>query len=83
MDFGTNPSTSRMDTLTQAVEGKKDYWLMKATVVAASSPNIVGDYAFHKFRVGAETRSVPVTENSLQVLDGRQYQGNDRREPQR
>ena len=69
-------STTKKDTLTQAVEGKKDYWLMKATVRS--------QFAQHRRRLcipclRSELKPVQFrfTVISLQVLVGRQYQGDD------
>ncbi len=51
-----------------------DAWLMKVTVVAASSPNVVGDYAFPGFESDLKLVKLRFREDALQVVDGKQLQ---------
>ncbi len=51
-----------------------DGWLMKVTVVKASSPNVVGDYAFPGFESDTKYVKMRFAEDKLQILDGRQLQ---------
>ncbi|MGC6418961.1 MAG: zinc-dependent metalloprotease [Bradymonadia bacterium] len=64
-------------TLLEQDTAHEDYWLMKSTVIGASSPNIVGDYAFPGFESELKMVRFRFTENNLQVLDGMQYQADD------
>lgn len=52
-------------------------WLFKTTVVKASSPNFLGDYAFPGFQSEAQYVRFRFAENELQVLDGRSLQSDD------
>lgn len=61
------------------VESGDDGWLMKFTVVKASSPNPAGDYVYPGMESYQGTQYVKLrfNENSLQVIDGRRFM-NDR-----
>jgi uncharacterized protein DUF4953 len=52
-------------------------WLFKTTVVKASSPNFLGDYAFPGFQSEAQYVRFRFGEDKLQVLDGRSLQSDD------
>src|SRR5690349_8022743 len=57
------------------IEGSTDLgWLMKVTVVSASSPNPLGDYAFPGVESGLSYVKFRFREDKLQVLDGRKLQ---------
>ncbi|MBK8012173.1 MAG: zinc-dependent metalloprotease [Deltaproteobacteria bacterium] len=56
-------------------------WLMKVTTVKASSPNIVGDYAFPGFESDARYVQMRFQENALQILDGRKLQDDNAEDP--
>ncbi len=60
--------------LLQTPEVHEDYWLHKITVVKASSPNVVGNYAFPGFESALSMVQFRFKENALQVLDARQLQ---------
>jgi hypothetical protein len=56
-------------------------WLMKVTVVGASSPNPLGDYAFPGVESGLNYVKFRFREETLQVLDGRKLQTDDAMNP--
>lgn len=58
-----------------------DGWLMKVTVVKASSPNVVGDYAFPGFESDTKYVKMRFAEEKLQLVDGRQLQIDDPNNP--
>ena len=62
------------NTIMSTPDGRESNWLFKATVVGASSPNVVGDYAFPGFESELKLVNFRFTEDKLQVLDGRRYQ---------
>ena len=68
-------------TLMATPEGRETNWLMKATVVGASSPNVVGDYAFPGFESELKLVNFRFTEDKLQVLDGKRYQADQLENP--
>jgi hypothetical protein len=68
-------------TLTTQPEDREDNWLMKVTVVGASSPNIVGDYAFPGLESELKLVKFRFHENKLQVLDGVRFQEDDLANP--
>jgi hypothetical protein len=60
----------------------KDFgWLMKMTTVKASSPNVVGDYAFPGFESDAKYIRFQFKEDKLQVVDGWKLQKDDAEDP--
>lgn len=63
--------------LVQSAPEREEPWLFKTTVVEASSPNVVGDWAFPGFQSGVHQVNFAFMENRLQVLDARQLQRND------
>lgn len=63
----TNPD----DQFTQAGD---DQWLYRVTVVGASSPNVVGDYAFPGFESDPMLVQFRFRSDALQVVDGRRLQ---------
>lgn len=70
---GNNP---KMD------DGQEDYgWLMKVTTVKASSPNVVGDYAFPGFESDTKYVRFQFKEDKLQVVDGQYLQKDDADDP--
>ena len=54
---------------------------MKVTTVAASSPNVVGDYVFPGFESDAKYVRFQFKEDKLQVLDARRLQKDDADDP--
>src|SRR5688572_4118042 len=54
-----------------------DGWLFKVSVVSASSPNVVGDYAFPGFESDTKYVKFRFREDALQMLDGRKLQSDD------
>jgi hypothetical protein len=62
-----------------AVTGQS--WLMKVTVVKASSPNVLGDYVFPGLESETQLVNVRFTEDHLQLLDGRRLQYDDPANP--
>ena len=52
-------------------------WLSKVTIVKASSPNVVGDYAFPGFESDLKYVKFRFRENMLQMIDGRKLQHDD------
>ncbi|HEY3447780.1 MAG TPA: zinc-dependent metalloprotease [Myxococcales bacterium] len=50
-----------------------DGWLMKVTVVKASSPNPAGDYAFTGMESDTKYVKLRFNEEALQVIDGRTF----------
>lgn len=67
--------------LTEPAEGRDDAWLYKVTVVEASSPNVLGDYAFPGVESDLYAVNFRFTEDKLQVLDGRRLQPDDPEDP--
>ncbi len=62
--------------------GSSDYgWLFKSTVVKASSPNVVGDYAFPGFESDTKYVRFRFKEGALQVVDGQKLQKDDEENP--
>jgi hypothetical protein len=63
-------------------EESKDYgWLFKSTVVKASSPNVVGDYAFPGFESDTKYVRFQFKEDKLQVMDAWKLQHDDADDP--
>lgn len=59
-------------------EDVHDYgWLFRSIIVSASSPNVVGDYAFPGFESDLKYVKFRFNENALQVVDGRKLQQDD------
>lgn len=56
-------------------------WLFKATVVKASSPNFLGDYAFPGFESATQYVRFRFAEDALQLVDGRSLQRDDAADP--
>jgi len=56
-------------------------WLYKATVVAASSPNVLGDYAFPGFESGTQYVRFKFREDKLQLVDGQKLQRDNADDP--
>lgn len=64
------------------IEGSTDDgWLFKATVVAASSPNPLGDYAFPGLESELQYVKFRFREDKLQLLDGRKLQRDNPENP--
>jgi hypothetical protein len=63
--------------LIDPVEGHDDGWLFLTSVVQAASPNVLGDYMFTGMQGDLQYVNFRFTENTLQVLDGRQFQRDD------
>ena len=73
-DF-TNPNPKMPD-------GNHDYgWLFKSTVVKASSPNVLGDWAFPGFESDTKYVRFQFKENKLQVIDAWKLQKDDADDP--
>jgi uncharacterized protein DUF4953 len=53
-------------------------WLFRTTVVKASSPNVLGDYAFPGFESDAKYVRFQFREDKLQIVDGWKLQQDDR-----
>ena len=63
-------------------EGTTDTgWLFKSTVVKASSPNVVGDYAFPGFESDTKYVKFRFKDDALQVVDGWKLQKDDADDP--
>lgn len=63
-------------------EGATDNgWLFKSTVVKASSPNVVGDYAFPGFESDTKYVKMRFKDNALQVVDGMKLQNDNADDP--
>ncbi|MCK6549226.1 zinc-dependent metalloprotease [Myxococcota bacterium] len=58
-----------------------DGWLYKVTVVKASSPNVVGDYAFPGFESDTKYVKFRFKEDVLQMVDGRKLQAESASNP--
>lgn len=58
-----------------------DGWLYKVTVVSASSPNVVGDYAFPGFESDTSYVKFRFREDVLQMVDGTKLQADDPSDP--
>lgn len=58
-----------------------DGWLFKVTVVKASAPNVVGDYAFPGLESDTQYIKFRFMENALQMVDGRRLQNDDPNNP--
>jgi hypothetical protein len=57
------------------IEGSSDNgWLFKVTVASASSPNVLGDFAFPGLESSLSYVKFRFREDKLQVLDGRKLQ---------
>ena len=56
-------------------------WLFKVTTIAASSPNVVGDYVFPGSESDTQYVKSRFAEEALLILDGRQLQIDDPQNP--
>jgi Met-zincin len=63
------------------LERPNDGWLFKTTVVKASSPNVLGDYAFPGFESSTQYVRFQFKEDKLQVVDGQKLQQDDGDDP--
>jgi hypothetical protein len=63
-------------------EDSQDHgWLFRTTVVKASSPNVLGDYAFPGFESDTKYVRFQFREDTLQVVDGWKLQQDDLDDP--
>ncbi len=68
--------------LAELPEGLEDEgWLFKVTVVEASSPNVLGDFAFPGYESDVQYVKFRFAENALQLVDGRSLQHDDADDP--
>src|SRR5262245_31421955 len=63
-------------------DGSRDFgWLFKSVVVKASSPNVLGDYAFPGFESDTKYVRFQFKEDKLQVIDAWKLQKDDADDP--